>query len=194
MPCPGGSDSLTAAEVAEWFPDSAHGRPTPEACIDLTTEINAAASLEVLVKKEPPRADLWIKHYAEAAKLARRLQQELNAVVKLGGRGGGITAPREQVWSLLAAVDGFLSVAPGRRVGAPTASWPRMAAMWSQRVAKVVAKPGKRPPSLHSDSGPVTAVVSQILRHCYGIDIDQAQIGRRLRELGARRKSRGESA
>jgi hypothetical protein len=194
MLCPVGSDSLTAAEVAEWFPDSVYGRPTPEECSDLLMDINDEVKKEVWIKAQRPKAKRLINHYQEAAKLARVLEKELTAVINLSGRDGGITTPRREVWALLTTVDEFLRCTSVRRVGAPTADWPHLAAKWAQRVAKIIAKPGKLPPSLSSDSGPVTAVVSKILHHCYGMDIHRTQVGRRLRDLKARQKSRLDTA
>jgi hypothetical protein len=194
MPFSVGSDTLTAAMVAEWFPNSVYGRPTPQECTDLTAAIKAEVRKEVWMKDYRREAERLSKHRQEAAKLARLLQKELTAVIKLSGRGGGITTPRREVFDLLTTVEDFLLFTHFRRVGAPTAEWPHLAARWAQRVAKIIAKPGKLQSSLNSDTGPVTAVVSKILCHCYGVDIDSAQIGRRLRDLKARQKSRRDIA
>jgi hypothetical protein len=181
-------DSLTAARVAGWFPDSKYGRPTPEECAELTAVINKEVCLGARIKEALAVVKRQSAHYKEAAKLARLVEKELTGIIKLSS--GGITTPGREVFDLLTAAIKFTDVNHGPRAGAPIADWHYYASIWAPRVAKILAKPGRRLPSLNSDTGPVTAVVSKILRHCYDVDVDQAQIGRRLRDGKARQKSR----
>lgn len=194
----------TAEKVAAWFPHSVFGKPTPEDCAELAKKINHVADVRKRrTAKSISNSDDGYEHLAEAVKLARSLKNELDAHVKLNDSKelvllnhlGEIIWPKDQeARSLLTALDQFLNLNPGRKIGAPPKWWHELAEKWARDVAAVFPKRGGRSPSLTSDTGPVLAVVHQILNYCYGCLVDQAIIGRALRVRKAKRKSCGISA
>ena len=180
----------TAAEIAEWFPDTPrHPRPTPEQCANLERGLRHDSVWTKIVADEDMRPIR--KHLMQAAMLIRDARQELEAAKTKAQRIG---VPLDVATNILAAVDNFLDAVPKRGGGAPRLLWPHQAAMWAQEVADIITRPGKRGPSLNSDAGPVTTVLSRILLHVYGVEVDPSQIGRRLRDQEAKRKRRRNSA
>ena len=192
---------LTATQFAGWFPDGVYERLSRQDFEKLLKKINHVAAVrkrrtETSIKA----ADDKETRLLGAIKIARSLKSELGALVRLHDleeiiidlqdhTGKIIPSKADEQRDLLKALNHFLDLNPGRKTGAPAKWWHELAERWAGDVRVVLPSHRGRPTSLTSDSGPVLAVVSKILKYCYNIECDKQTIGSALRGRKARRKS-----
>jgi len=96
-----------------------------------------------------------------------------------------------------AAIDGLrpfletnrLARKPGAR--GPKGDWIDSAAEWAPMIAACLTKPGKKPSSFKTDTGPVAAVLAKAVFRVYGLTKSVEEIGSRLRDLKAADFGRG---
>ena len=177
---------VTVAEVTGWFPTSKFGKPDADAVQNLTFAVERTRQVRQVHERDPALR-LGSEILPGATKDARALQSSLKELRAAAGDYG----KGPEIKNLLAALEVFLSVAPGNSRGGQEAGWINSAAKWSPLVVRCLERPSKQAPSLNSDAGPVTAVLARAVYRAYGLKIDAADIGRRLRGLRQRKSKLG---
>lgn len=180
--------AVTPEQLASWFPESKFGRPSAKQCRELAASINRVRISSTEKREEWEKQQSAHEHLKTAARACEKLKTELNALVSF------LPSSAAHYGYIIDAADRFLRMKPDIKPGRPELFWVGLAHRWAQDIVGILTQSNKQRPSLNASGGPVTAVLAQILEHCFGEEFDTVDIGRRLRERELRLKRQGNSA
>ena len=196
MKAPPNTQPITGAEVASWFPDSRHGRPSAQCCELLANRFDLRRRLANAYPADPAEVQA-AAHWPDVLRAARDLKRELARIQMVAPK---ILCGVTPIPPLMKCLGALVALSPPSLGGAPRSEWLEYAIEHGPAVHELLRRHSNAerrrrrlrdlPLSQNSDEGPVVAVLSRAICRVFQVEADPVQIGRALRRSAEAAKSK----